>query len=95
MTFGRRITDKKAPRQPAPEKRRAPREPVQIRATIEHGSARPQKCFIVNLSKTSALLAVTSVLGLPDQFQLRVAGQGCWPVQVVRRAPAKVAVVFL
>ncbi len=85
VTFGRRF----------PEKRRAPRKPVQIRATIEYASAPPQKCFIVNLSQTGALLEVTSILGVPDHFQLRVAGQGSWPVVVKRRSPSKLAVVFV
>jgi len=85
VSFGRRT----------PERRRAPRERVQIKATIEYGSAPPQKCFIVNLSQTGALLEVTSVLGVPDKFQLRVAGQGCWPVEVKRRSPSKLAVTFV
>jgi hypothetical protein len=85
VTFGRRI----------PERRRTPRERVQIKATIEYGGASPQKCFIINLSQTGALLEVTSILGVPDQFQLRVAGQGSWRVEVKRRTPSKLAVVFV
>jgi hypothetical protein len=100
MPFGRRPIDKRAPlvsekRLPPVEKRGAPRDPVQIRATIEHPRAEPQDCFIVNLSQTGALLTVTSILCLPDRFQLRVAGKGCWPVRVVRRTQAKVAVEFV
>lgn len=82
VTFGKRAADR----------RRAPRKRVQIKATIELGSAPPQRCFIVNLSQTGALLEVTSVLGVPDEFQLRVAGQGSWQVEVKRRALSKLAV---
>lgn len=85
MTFGRRT----------PDKRGAPREPVQIKATIEYDSSPPQECFIINLSQTGALLSVKSVLGVPGQFRLRVAGQGSWPVEVKRRSPSKIAVVFV
>ena len=85
VTFGRRTSDK----------RRAPREPVQIKATIEYDSAPPQECFIVNLSQTGALLSVKSILGVPDQFRLRVAGQGSWPVEVKRRSPSQIAVIFI
>ena len=85
VSFGQRTTDR----------RRAHRERVQIEATIEHGSAPPQKCFIVNLSQTGALLEVTSILGVPDEFRLRVAGQGSWQVAVKRRRPSKLAVAFV
>jgi hypothetical protein len=79
----------------AADRRRASRERVQIKATIEHGSAPPQRWFIVNLSQTGALLEVTSVLGVQNEFQLRVAGQGSWQVEVKRRTLSKLAVAFI
>lgn len=85
MAFGKRT----------PDKRRAPRDPVRIAVLIEYDSAPPQKCFMINLSKSGALLEVGSILGIPNQFRLRIAGQGCWAVEVVRRSPSKLAVAFV
>jgi hypothetical protein len=83
-TFGRR----------PPEKRRAPREKGRAPATIEVGNVSPRKCFVLELSETGAFLEVESILGIPDQFHLRMAGKGSRLVEVVRRHPGRVAVKF-
>jgi hypothetical protein len=44
---------------------------------------------------TGALLEVESILGIPDQFHLRMAGEGTRLVEVVRRQPSQIAVRFI
>jgi hypothetical protein len=84
-TFGRR----------PPEKRGAPREKRRLQGSIVFSSAPALKCVVVELSKTGALLEVESILGIPDHFDLRIAGQPSQRVAVVRRRPGHVAVKFI
>ena len=83
-TFGRR----------PPEKRRAPRKKGRAPATIELVGASPRKCFVIELSATGALLELESILGIPDQFHLRMADEGSRLVEVVRRQTSRIAVRF-
>jgi hypothetical protein len=78
-----------------PERRRAPRKALNLRAAIECPGAAPQKCIVLELSEVGALLEVTSILGIPDQFHLRIPGQGSRLVEVVRRRPSRLAVRFV
>jgi hypothetical protein len=84
-TFGRR----------PPEKRRATREKTRTPASMVFSSAPPLKCVVVELSRTGALLEVESILGIPDQFDLRISGQPSKLVAVVRRRPGHLSVKFV
>ena len=85
MPFGRRNS----------ERRRAPRDRRPLSATIEFGSAPPVKCIVLDHSEGGALLELHSILGIPDQFHVRIAGRGSRLAEVFRRAPKRLAVRFI
>ena len=71
-----------------------PRERVDIPAQIVRLGARPLNCRIVDLSATGVRLSLESVLGIPDEFELRAEGE-TYQVKVRRRGPRFVGVKFL
>jgi hypothetical protein len=52
-------------------------------------------CTVLDLSEAGALLEVPSILGIPDQFHLKIPGQGSRLVEVLRRRPSQLAVRFV
>ena len=84
-TFGRRPS----------ERRKSQRTKGRLPAAIEFGSAPGRKGVVTDLSSIGALLEVDSVLGLPDEFHLRIHGQESRLVEVVRRDRRRIAVRFV
>jgi hypothetical protein len=83
--------DKRSPR----DSRRAERKPGNIGALIILASGDKLRCVVKDFSKTGALLIVSSVLGLPDEFELQAIGGPRRNVRIVRRGAGKVAVRFV
>ena len=71
----------------------ATREPVDMPAEILIPGARPLECRIIDLSDTGARLSLESILGVPEEFELRVSGETC-RVKVVRRGVRFLGVIF-
>jgi hypothetical protein len=69
------------------------REPVDMAAEILIPGATPLGCRIVDLSDTGARLSLDSILGVPDEFELRANGE-TGRVKVVRRGVRFLAVSF-
>ena len=69
------------------------REPVDLPAEILIPGARPLECRIVDLSDTGARLSLDSILGVPEEFELRANGE-TGRVKVVRRGVRFLAVTF-
>ena len=55
--------------------------------------ARPLECRIIGLSDTGARLSLESILGVPEEFELRMSGETC-RVKVVRRGVRFLGVIF-
>ena len=70
------------------------REPVDIPAEILIPGAPPIECRIVDLSDTGARLSLESILGVPEEFELRADGE-TGRVKVVRRESRVLAVAFI
>jgi hypothetical protein len=70
------------------------REPVDIPAEILMPGAEPIECRIVDLSDTGARLCLESILGVPEEFELRADGE-TGRVKVVRRETRTLAVTFI
>ena len=86
-TFGKRP--------PPGDRRRTPRKPVSVSGSILFGNVAPMKCSIVDLSATGAQVLVPSILGIPNEFQLRVGEAPARRVEVVRRGRSRLGVKFL
>lgn len=76
------------------------------RATIRHRTLKGGKiainagfsvidCTVRNLSDTGALLRVTSVLGIPDSFQLIMSDNQKFNCTVARRTATEIGVSFV
>jgi hypothetical protein len=76
------------------ERRDSPRRETSLPAYIVTPGGRSQRCCIVNISDSGALL-LASVAGLPDHFALQDSAGRMRRVQVVRRETSRVAVRFL
>ena len=79
MSFGKSKTYK------GPDRRRSPRERVSLRADIILATGRRIPCQIVDRSATGMRIALTSMLGIPDRFDLQVESAEPVDVFVVRR----------
>jgi hypothetical protein len=82
--FGRRLA----------ERGRADRAKGRVPATISFAGGQQQKCYVWSSPLTGALFEVTSILGIPDAFQLRLSGNEVRTAAVVRRSPGRVTVKF-
>ena len=89
MSFGKSKTYK------GPDRRRSPRERVSLRADIILATGRRIPCQIVDRSATGMRIALTSMLGIPDRFDLQVESAEPVDVFVVRRQTGEVFVSFL
>jgi hypothetical protein len=52
-------------------------------------------CTVRNLSDGGALLMVTSVIGIPDEFDLRISDGATYSCRVVRRTGTQIGVEFI
>jgi hypothetical protein len=52
-------------------------------------------CTVRNLSEGGALLLVETVIGIPDQFDLRISDGATHACRVVRRTPTQIGVEFV
>jgi hypothetical protein len=78
------------------ERRLAPRRNTSIEATIAYrGGGALKSCIIRNVSETGAKLEVASVAGIPDSFDLLVAGHRPQPCRIVWRALKEIGVQYL
>jgi hypothetical protein len=77
------------------DQRRAERRLGNIGALIILANGDQMRCVVKDFSKTGALLIVSSVLGLPNEFELQAIGGPRRSVRVVRRGSGKVAVRFV
>jgi PilZ domain len=76
------------------ETRRATRHRVLKAGKIEFGGGAID-CTVRNLSSSGAALEVTSPIGIPEKFNLVVAGDGLHlPCHVVWRNSARIGVTF-
>ena len=75
--------------------RQAIRQPGNFSATIILDDNSRIRCLIKDFSKLGALLAVPSVLGIPDQFDLVAVPGTRRRVSVVRRGTSRLGVRFL
>jgi hypothetical protein len=73
------------------ERRRAAREQVDVGAYIALHDGRTVSCSLVDYSFLGARLAVASAFGLPETFELRVAGRR-FHATIVRRGKGHVGV---
>lgn len=92
MSFGKKPGPKKFGGR---EKRRHDRQRVNHPAAIVTQDGKVIPCEIVDWSETGALLAVTSVLGIPQRFNLEPAAGGSYPVEMVRRNVGRIGVRFI
>jgi hypothetical protein len=76
------------------DQRRAARHLGNIGATIILPNGDQVRCIVKDFSKSGALLLVTSVLGLPDAFELQAIAGPRRSVRVVRRGAGRVAVRY-
>jgi len=78
------------------ERRLAPRRNTSIEAVIAYrGGAPLRRCIIRNVSETGAKLEVAPVAGIPDLFDLLVAGHRPQPCKIVWRALKEIGVQYL
>jgi hypothetical protein len=75
------------------DRRREEREPTDVDATIILPGT-IMMCRVVDSSKTGARLSLTSILGIPEEFDLRVRGQ-TYRAKVVRKTPRGLGVKFV
>lgn len=89
MSFGKRV-----PSGYGGVERRARRSSVDIPAQILTNDLHPIDCRITSISTLGALLSLTSILGIPEAFELRAFGQTN-RVRVSRRGSRYIAVRFV
>ena len=77
------------------ERRQAVRQPGNFSATIILDDYSRIRCLVKDFSRLGALLAVPSVLGIPDQFHLLAVAGPRRRILVVRRRPWHLGVRFL
>jgi hypothetical protein len=78
------------------EKRSVPRHRVLKGAIIVFNERRSTiDCTVRNLSTMGALLVVTSVVGVPDTFDLQISDGAKHSCRVVRRTPTQLGIEFL
>jgi hypothetical protein len=78
------------------EKRSVPRHRVLKGAIIVFNERRSTiDCTVRNLSTMGALLVVTSVVGVPDSFDLQISDGVKHSCRVVRRTPTQLGIEFL
>ena len=75
------------------DRRREEREPTDVDATIILPGTIVM-CRVADLSKTGARLLLTSILGIPEDFDLRVRGR-TYRAKVVRKTPRGLGVKFI
>jgi hypothetical protein len=90
MTFGKRQSSGFG----GVERRGGLREARDLSAQILLAHGKIIQCRVIELSTTGARLAVTSMFGIPDTFELRAAGR-TYRVKVTRRAIRSVGVKFV
>ena len=77
------------------EHRQAVRQPGNFSATIILEDNSRIRCLIKDFSRLGALLAVPTILGIPDQFDLLTIAGSRRRVLVVRRSPSRLGVRFV
>lgn len=93
MPFGKRLGSKPTERR---ERRRHTRRPVAGRAEIVIPSNwEILPCEIIDVSMSGAQLAVATVLGIPSTFILRLPTGEEFEVEVVRKSPGKLGVMYV
>ncbi len=88
MSFGKRETR-------GAEKRRAARQLANVNGSILLDIGIRIPCTIKDVSKTGALLIVTTVLGLPDQFSIQMTNGPLRRVAIQRRGSSRLGVRFI
>ena len=88
MDFGKKQTENV-------ESRQAVRRPGNFSATIILDDNSRIRCLIKDFSRLGALLAVPSILGIPDQFDLLAISGPKRRVLVVCRSPSRLDVRFI
>ncbi len=76
------------------ERRKEPRYRVSARATIHYGLNESVECSLEDISASGASLIVTSLLGIPQRFALRIQGQPLRQAAVVRMSPRRIMIRF-
>jgi hypothetical protein len=89
MTFGK----KPARAHVGAERRRRQRKPADLAAHIVLPDGQTFPCRIMNHAQGTARLSLTSVLGIPEEFQLH-AGGGIFEAQTIRRGVGTLVVSF-
>jgi hypothetical protein len=89
MSFGKR----KAPGYGGVERRGGDRNPTDVGGEILLPGAPSIPCRIVDLSKTGARLAVSSVFGIPHAFYLKARSER-YRCEIIRKGKLTVAVKF-
>jgi hypothetical protein len=77
------------------DRRIAPRRNTNIKAEIVFGGGRSVRpCIVRNLSEAGAKLELATVTGIPNTFDLIIAGHRPQPCRVVWRALKEMGVAF-
>jgi PilZ domain len=77
------------------ERRLSPRRNTRIEAKIAFDGGRSvRSCVIRNVSETGARLELSSVSGVPETFDLLIAGHAPQPCRVVWRALREMGVAY-
>ena len=79
---------------PLPERRRAPRRRVLKAARILIDKKSVISCTVRNVSDTGSRLEVASLLGIPELFELEIAGEPRRPVRRVWVSSSGIGVDF-
>jgi hypothetical protein len=85
--FGKRLKDG--------DRRSAPRKRSPLNGTITYGTGNSIRCSVIDISGSGALLQLTSILGVPNQFRLQEGRGPTRSVEVVRRGPSRLGVRFI
>ena len=80
---------------PREERRRSARRGLRMSGKVVHKhSRRMVRCLVLNLSATGAKLWTADILHCPDEFELRMTGQGSRECKVVWRNQDALGVKF-
>ena len=76
------------------ERQAAHRKSTSLDALIHVPGRLPIKCMVRDISSTGACLIVPTVLGLPNIFELKIAGRDQCSAEIVRRASQRIGIRF-
>ena len=76
------------------DRRAAHRRSTSLDALIHVPGRLPIKCIVRDISATGACLIVPTLLGLPNIFELKIAGRDVCSAEIVRRASQRIGVTF-